>query len=152
MKFCVYVLAKSDQIWSNHVKQSCGPADSIMLFWSGNQWSIVVPIECSRGWRKRWKQVVKQVESGRRHRCSPKKIIIKPRESTGWWFGCHQFYFPINIGLLIIPIDSHIFQRGGPTTNQLCFDNARHRDLTNKTLHFWRVQNAGRTGRLPGLS
>ena len=24
---------------------------------------------------------------------------------AGWWFGCHQFYFPINIGLLIIPID-----------------------------------------------
>ena len=30
----------------------------------------------------------------------------------------HEFYFPINIGLLIIPIDFHIFQRGGPTTNQ----------------------------------
>ena len=30
----------------------------------------------------------------------------------------HQFYFPISIGLLIIPIDFHIFQRGGPTTNQ----------------------------------
>ena len=37
---------------------------------------------------------------------------------AGWWFGCHEFYFPINIGLLIIPIDFHIFQRGGPTTNQ----------------------------------
>ena len=31
----------------------------------------------------------------------------------------HQFYFPILIGFLIIPIDFHIFQRGGPTTNQL---------------------------------
>ena len=30
----------------------------------------------------------------------------------------HQFYLPINIGLLIIPIDFHIFQRGKPTTNQ----------------------------------
>ena len=30
------------------------------------------------------------------------------------------FYFPINIGNLIIPNDVHIFQRGGPTTNQLC--------------------------------
>ena len=29
------------------------------------------------------------------------------------------FDFPINIGFLIIPIDFHIFQRGGPTTNQL---------------------------------
>ena len=31
---------------------------------------------------------------------------------TGWWFGCHEFYFPINIGLLIIPIDELIFFRG----------------------------------------
>ena len=30
-----------------------------------------------------------------------------------WWFGCHEFYFPINIGNVIIPIDFHIFQRGG---------------------------------------
>ena len=38
---------------------------------------------------------------------------------TGWWFGCHQFYFPINIGLLIIPIDSYFSGRGfSPTTNQ----------------------------------
>ena len=29
------------------------------------------------------------------------------------------FIFPY-IGLLIIPTDFHIFQRGGPTTNQLC--------------------------------
>ena len=28
------------------------------------------------------------------------------------WFGCHEFYFPINIGLLIIPIDELIFFRG----------------------------------------
>ena len=31
---------------------------------------------------------------------------------SGWWFGCHLDYFPRNIGLLIIPIDFHIFQRG----------------------------------------
>ena len=31
---------------------------------------------------------------------------------TGWWFGCHEFYFPINIGLIIIPIDALIFFRG----------------------------------------
>ena len=35
---------------------------------------------------------------------------------SGWWFGTF-FIFPY-IGLLIIPIDFHIFQRGGPTTNQ----------------------------------
>ena len=33
---------------------------------------------------------------------------------SGWWFGWNIFYiFPINIGLLIIPTDVHIFQRGG---------------------------------------
>ena len=31
---------------------------------------------------------------------------------AGWWFGCHQFYFPINIGNVIIPIDEIIFFRG----------------------------------------
>ena len=36
---------------------------------------------------------------------------------SGWWFGTF-FIFPY-IGLLIIPIDFHIFQRGGPTTNQV---------------------------------
>ena len=38
---------------------------------------------------------------------------------TGWWFGTF-FIFPY-IGFLIIPIDFHIFQRGGPTTNQKAF-------------------------------
>ena len=32
--------------------------------------------------------------------------------SSGWWFGCHQFYFPRNIGNVIIPIDEVIFFRG----------------------------------------
>ena len=35
-----------------------------------------------------------------------------------------MFFFPINIGFLIIPIDELIFfQRGGPTTNQTRLDN-----------------------------
>ena len=38
---------------------------------------------------------------------------------SGWWFGCHQFHFPINIGNLIIPLDSY-FSEGWPwPTNQL---------------------------------
>ena len=41
------------------------------------------------------------------------------------------FYFPINIGNFIIPIDFHIFQRGGPTTNQ--------------TMSFW-AKSRGRFG------
>ena len=40
---------------------------------------------------------------------------------SGWWFGCHQFYFPILIGFLIIPIDEVIFFGGvafkPPTSN-----------------------------------
>ena len=36
---------------------------------------------------------------------------------SGWWFGTFSI-FPY-IGNVIIPIDFHIFQRGGPTTNQL---------------------------------
>ena len=42
------------------------------------------------------------------------------RTTTGWWFGCHDFYFPRNIGFLIIPIDEVIFFRGvaQPPTRQ----------------------------------
>ena len=39
---------------------------------------------------------------------------------AGWWFGCHQFYFPRHIGNFIIPIDELIFFRGVQTTNQYC--------------------------------
>ena len=36
---------------------------------------------------------------------------------SGWWFGCHQFYFPRNIGLLIIPIDSYFSEGFKPPTS-----------------------------------
>ena len=39
--------------------------------------------------------------------------------SSAWWFGCHEFYFPINIGLIIIPIDELIFFRGMAKNHQL---------------------------------
>ena len=38
---------------------------------------------------------------------------------TGWWFGTFGLFSHI-LGI-IIPIDVHIFQRGGPTTNQWRF-------------------------------
>ena len=44
--------------------------------------------------------------------------IISYHIISGWWFGCHQFYFPINIGLLIIPIDGLIFFRGVAKNHQ----------------------------------
>ena len=40
---------------------------------------------------------------------------------SGWWFGPF-FIFPC-IGNFIIPVDFHIFQRGGSTTNQLWYVN-----------------------------
>ena len=43
-------------------------------------------------------------------------FIMTSNIQSGWWFGTF-FIFPY-IGLLIIPIDFHILQRGGPTTNQ----------------------------------
>ena len=42
---------------------------------------------------------------------------LESHTMSGWWFGTFSI-FPY-IGLLIIPIDFHIFQRGGPTTNQM---------------------------------
>ena len=43
------------------------------------------------------------------------------------------FYFPINIGNFIIPIDFHIFQRGGPTTNQRIFVHQRDVSPTHRS-------------------
>ena len=51
-------------------------------------------------------------------------LLVCRRTSSGWWFGCHQFYFPIDIGNLIIPIDDLICFRGvaqPPTSSWLLF-------------------------------
>ena len=49
------------------------------------------------------------------------KLEAKPGRHwlSGWWFDCH-FLFSHILGI-IVPIDFHIFQRGGPTTNQLFY-------------------------------
>ena len=42
------------------------------------------------------------------------------KNKPGWWFGCHQIYFPIYWVSIIIPIDELIFFRGvaqPPTRN-----------------------------------
>ena len=41
---------------------------------------------------------------------------------SGWWFGCHEFYVPFFIGNVTgcQLTKSYLFQRGGPTTNQIC--------------------------------
>ena len=68
---------------------------------------------------------------------------------TGWWFGCHFFYFSRNIGLLIIPIDVHIFQRGGPTTNQMIFWTGKN-PLKVMTKRMHRESSPKRAGDSPG--
>ena len=42
----------------------------------------------------------------------------------GWWFGCHQFYFPRNVGLLSSSqLTKSYFSEGWPwPTNQQSFD------------------------------
>ena len=43
----------------------------------------------------------------------PPSYHPKIRPFSGWWFGCHEFYFPINIGSNHHPNwRTHIFQRG----------------------------------------
>ena len=48
-------------------------------------------------------------------------LLMKGTCKTGWWFGCHQFgIFLFILGWFHHPNwRTHIFQRGGPTTNQL---------------------------------
>ena len=59
----------------------------------------------------------------------------KSNIKAGWCFGCHELYFPINIGLLIIPIDELIFFRLGwpKTTKQfwwMTMNHIHHSDST----------------------
>ena len=56
------------------------------------------------------------------------------------------FCFPINIGLLIIPIDFHIFQRGGPTTNQEWMEWLTSRFFA---AIFWLLNSVGNGGTIP---
>ena len=37
---------------------------------------------------------------------------------SGWWFGCHEFYVPMFVGNVIIPIDEVIFFRGVAKNHQ----------------------------------
>ena len=43
-------------------------------------------------------------------------LFLGSQQKTGWWFGTSILFSHI-LGI-VIPIDFHIFQRGGPTTNQ----------------------------------
>ena len=56
------------------------------------------------------------------------------KSNTGWWFGCHFWHFPINIGLLIMPIDVHIFQRGFSTTNQNIYQRLGEKNTPTRSI------------------
>ena len=57
--------------------------------------------------------------------------ILSSYYNPGWWFGCH-FLFSHILGI-IIPIDVHIFERGGPTTNQ------NHINHIHEGAAFWNI-------------
>ena len=48
---------------------------------------------------------------------------LPPKNATGWWFGCHEFYFPIYWVSNHPNWRTHIFQRGS-NTNQARFSFA----------------------------
>ena len=56
--------------------------------------------------------------SNRDKACRNHSKPFKTIQNHMWLVVWIIFYFPRNIGFLIIPIDFHIFQRGGPTTNR----------------------------------
>ena len=53
---------------------------------------------------------------------------------AAWWFGCH-FLFSNSVGFLIITIDFYVFQRGGPTTNQMAFTTRLYGEAERPRLH-----------------
>ena len=87
------------------------PCDDI-LDYSANHWSVDL------GW---FPPVIPPLSSGDFPIDVVKPIINHPPNHqsaiTGWWFGTSILFSHI-LGI-IIPIDVHIFQRGGPTTNQI---------------------------------
>ena len=62
------------------------------------------------------------------------------------------FYFPINIGNVIIPIDFHIFQRGGPTTNQFSSVNFSANPRTREPLSESQAETDRKSIRSPAMA
>ena len=67
------------------------------------------------------------------------------QNKSGWWFGCHFWHFPINIGLLSSSqlTNSYFSGRGGPgppTRNDEIFW-LNHRELTRFIGIFWGPRN-----------
>ena len=86
----------------------------------------------------------------------------QPPTISGWWFGCHQFYFPINIGLLSSSQLTFTFFRGvaQPTTTQIynvgklvihhprpqglyCWAVPTERIFWSKSPHCWEGEKVG---------
>ena len=70
---------------------------------------------------------------------------------TGWWFGTKK-YFPINIGLLIIPIDGPYFSEGWPNHQPENVSNAQdHGTLVSLDLSGNQLSGSLVLGPLPSL-
>ena len=63
-----------------------------------------------------------------------------------WLVVWNIFYFPIQLGIIIIPIDFHIFRRDGSTTNQI-FNMCEYSTITREST--WRYGIPSRTPRTP---
>ena len=94
-------------------KPPCGKTTMNEVFFFGKPWVKVSQFFASLPQGESTKTSIEMIEIHR----------FWSLNNTGWWFGCH-FVFSHSVGLLIIPIDFHIFQRGGYTT-------------TNQFLGFW---------------
>ena len=66
--------------------------------------------------RRSQKKSMKGVRKQELRDCDSGKTL--DHSSPGWWFGCHEFYFCIYWVANHPSWRNHIFQRGGPTTNQ----------------------------------
>ena len=72
----------------------------------------------------------------------PRKMIwLMVLNISGWWFGCHQFYFPMNIGFMSSSqlTDSYFSGRGGrngPPSSFLFFPES-HGEIPSSRAGWW---------------
>ena len=102
------------------------------FYWFGSTWLLARSGKIRGGWDN-WIQEAHQNWGEKDHpqtffgwdwiksRVMKDTIKFSTKKSSSvtiWLVVWNIFYFPIYKGNFIIPIDVHIFQRGGPTTNQ----------------------------------
>ena len=82
-----------------------GPSDSFRLWRSFQSW-LIPPMAHTRMIWGRWADGFPWFQWLR---------FFRQCSISGWWFGCHEFYFPINIGLrLSSQLTKSYFSEGWP--------------------------------------